>query len=54
MGMLPRMYQHRQMFNEKQLAEAKYDAKKDDLVKDLSNRNISPLQASLPPLTNLT
>lgn len=54
MGMLPRMYQYRQMFNEKQLAEAKYADKKDDLLKDLSNRNSSPIEAGLPPLSYLS
>ena len=52
-GMLVWMYQQRQMYEEKQIAEAKRSDKKDDLIKDLSNRNISPLEASLPPLRQL-
>lgn len=53
-GMVPRIYQRRGMINEKNDSEVAYDNKKDEMMKELSNRNVSPLEASLPPLKYLS
>ncbi len=52
--MLPRIYQRRAMLNEKNAADISFIQKKDEAIKELTNRNISALQWNLPPLNNLS
>ena len=52
-GMVPRIYQRRGMINEKNDSEVAFSNRKDEMIKELSNRNVSALQGSLPPLRHL-
>lgn len=53
-GMLPRIYQRRGMINEKNDAEVAFANRKDEMMKELSNRNVSPIEAGFPPLRYLS
>lgn len=51
--MVPRIYQRRWMANESDRTQAVFDAKRDEMMKELSNRNISPVSTTLLPTKNL-
>lgn len=50
-GLLPYIYQQRWMINEKNDAIANYERQKEDLVRKMSDRDMSPLETSLPDLS---
>ena len=52
-GMLPRIFQRRWQEAKSQAADVKFDKMRDEMIHELSNRNISPVSSSLPPLKNL-
>ena len=53
-GMVVRLYQRRGMIQEKNDASQEFDKRRDEMSKELSNRNASPVVGSLPPLNYLS
>jgi hypothetical protein len=53
-GLVQRVYQRRWLLNEAQAASVMYDKKRDEMIKELSNRNTGAVEWSLPPLNYLS
>ena len=52
-GMIPFVYKSRGILNEAANASVEYENKKRDMVFNLSDRNKSPIEATMPNLTGL-